>query len=188
MMKYSAFFVILFLISCSTRMYNYTTVMTYPVNNSDLIYENDTLKIGFQLQPKYILINIRNKSETGLKINWDEVSFSINGKTFRVIHKETGVIKINEVQPPTTIPPHSVLEDILVPAQNVKVSYSIYFDTYLTHLNDIFPKTDYGFKSRKEVIQALKGARITIFLPFYMQGKYVSKYYDLVIENIVSHK
>jgi hypothetical protein len=162
--------------------------MTYPVQNSDLIYENDTLKIGFKLNPKDILVNIRNKSETGIKINWDELSFSINAKTYRIVHKETGVIKINEVQPPTTIPPHSVLDDILVPAQNVKSNYSIYFNTYLTHVDDIFPNNDYGFKAKREYIQSMKGGTITIFLPFYMDGKYVSKYYTLNIIDVYKKK
>ncbi|HWC53505.1 MAG TPA: hypothetical protein VG676_07990, partial [Chitinophagaceae bacterium] len=93
-------FIIFTFVSCTSKLYNYKTAMTYPVQNSDLIYENDTLKIGFKLNPKDILVNIRNKSETGIKINWDELSFSINAKTYRIVHKETGVIKINEVQPP----------------------------------------------------------------------------------------
>ena len=56
--------------------------------------------------------------------------------------------------------------------------------TFLT----MFPTYDYGKKKTKAAALALKGTRITIFLPFYMSGKYVSSYYDIMINNVNQYK
>ncbi len=85
-------------------------------------YENDTFSITYELQPEWVGFEIYNKSEEGLRIDWDEVSISLSGKAVRVVHKETGVIHTTEVQPPTTIPPKSKFEDVLIPTDDVRWS------------------------------------------------------------------
>jgi hypothetical protein len=123
-----------------------------------------------------------NKSNEGIKISWDEVSFSINGEAYRAVHKATGVMSINMVQPPTTIPPRASLQDYLVPSSNIKIQSGG------TIIQNMFPTYDYGNKKTKAAALALKGTRITVFLPYYMAGKYVSAYYDIMINNVTQYK
>jgi hypothetical protein len=147
------------------------------------------MSISFNLAPKWIKFEIYNKSTDGIKIDWDEVSFSVNGKTSRTVHKETAIAKVNDVQPPTTIPPRSNLSDFLVPSNKIYFVNSVLLTNgTFTKVDDIFPITDYGFKKNKNLIQSLKGVRITIFLPYYMKGVYVSQYYDLLINDVQPKK
>lgn len=171
------------LISCSERTYVYQTELLKPSESKELVYENDTLKISFLLQPKYIEVNLFNKTDDGVRINWDEVSFSINGKAQRIVHKETATDKVTETQPPTSIPPKSNLRDLLLstdyltyrqlPGQKLTVS-----------ILEMFPNADYGSKKRKAQINALRGTKVMIYLPFYMRGNYVGKSYEIWIRDI----
>lgn len=97
-----------FTIGCSSqKYYSYDVSMTYPKESKQLFFENDTFSVTFNLNEKAIETFIYNKSNSGIRINWDEVSFSINGKTYRAVHAQTALRSINDVQPPTTIPPRS---------------------------------------------------------------------------------
>ena len=89
------FLVILLLFtSCSNKYLFYSLRMTHPVTNNTLYFENDTFAINFEIDKIGIHFSLLNKTYDGIKINWDEVSFSINGQAQRIVHKETGVYKI----------------------------------------------------------------------------------------------
>jgi hypothetical protein len=160
--------------------------MTYPTKSKQLEYTNDTLNINFSLKPKYIEFNLLNRFNDGIKISWDEVSISINGKAKRIVHKETGVYKITDVQPPTTIPPKSSLKDMLIPSSNVKFASS--GGLPFTVVKNILPIQGTGKKAWDEVKRKYKGTRITVFLPVYIAGKYQSYYYDFMIDDVVLSK
>lgn len=181
------FITCLSLYSCAMRSYSYKTQMTHPASSEHLRFENDTFSIDFDLMPKWIGFTIYNKSNDGIRIDWNEASFSLNGQTFRALHKQTGLANINEVQPVTTIPPKSNLDDYLIPRDKMLFVKNIY-GSEIPLMKDIFPMSDYGSKKQKEYIQRLKGVRLTVFLPFYIRGQYVSNYYDIIIKDITSKK
>lgn len=172
--------------SCTAKYFNYNIRMTHPVISNGLEYENDTFYISFDITSKTINFTILNKIEDGIKINWDEVSFSINGKAQRAVHKETGVYKISDMQPPTTIPPKSTLKDFLIPTTNIK--YTNFANRTYTIIGEILPKQEFGKKNQNAVIKKYKGTKITVFMPFYIGGKYLTRYYDFTIDDITLSK
>lgn len=172
--------------SCANRYLNYDFEMDHPVKSKQLYYENDSFSIAYEMRQQYIEFTILNKLNDGLRINWDEVSFSINGKTYRAVHKETGVYKINDVQPPTTIPPKSSLNDFIIPSDNIRYSNVTTRSYYIA--KDIFPVEATGKKKLAKAISTYRGTKITIFMPFYVSGKYQSYYYDIIVRNITDSK
>ncbi len=60
--------------------------MSHPKENSKLQYENDTMSINFNPTVKGIEMEIFNKTNEGMKMEWDEISISVSGKTYRVLH------------------------------------------------------------------------------------------------------
>lgn len=160
--------------------------MSHPVQSRSLEYENDSFHISFDVQSKRIVFTVLNKLEDGIRINWDEVSFSLNGRAKRTVHKETGEYKIRDVQPPTTIPPKASLKDFLVPTDIIRygrIGYSNY-----TIIGNILPVEASSKTQQRDVIKKYKGTKITVFLPFYIAGKYVTRYYDLMIDDITISK
>jgi hypothetical protein len=63
---------------------------------------------------------IENKTDSGIKINWDEISFiSPDGRAFRVIHSWDRLIDRNNPQAPTVIPPKSRIVEMVIPSDNI---------------------------------------------------------------------
>lgn len=168
--------------SCSSGKLLYDFEMRHPVKSKELYYENDTISISYTIKPKYIEFTILNKINDGIKISWDEVSLAVNGKSYRVVHKETGIYKMSEVQPPTTIAPKSTLRDAVIMTKNVVYTSNSKNGAILLNM---FPDKYYNKKEKIKYLK-LNGAKITIFLPYYIGGKYVSMYYDIYINNIKS--
>jgi len=172
------------------RSYVYKTEMTNPLHSEDLRFENDTFSIDFDLKPKGVQFLIYNKFSDGIRINWDETSLTLNGKTFRTLHKqtETGGAYVHEVQPSTTIFQNSNLEDYLFPSDRKMFIRSVWDVKPLPEVRGIFPNYDNASKKQKEYILKLKGARLTVFLPFYIGDTYVPNYFDIVIRDIILKK
>lgn len=175
---------LIFLQSCTSKYLIYDFNMTHPVQAKNLYYENERFSVSFEIGRETIQVNILNKLNDGIRINWDEVSFSINGNTERAVHKSTGINRVTEVQPPTTIPPKASLQDFLVPASNV--NYSTAFGGTIT-FDPLFP-TENSAKKAERTKQKYKGTKITIFMPFYVGGKYESYYYDIMINDVTVSK
>jgi hypothetical protein len=156
--------------------------MTYPVTNRSLLFENDTFSIQFEIDNLGVHFTLLNKMYDGIKVNWDEVSFSINGQAQRIVHKETGVYKISDVQPPTTIPPKSSLSDYLVPTSNIR--YLNYANRSFVFVGSLLPVIVTGKYKIEDAVRKYKGTKITIFLPLYIGNKYVSYFYDIIIDDV----
>lgn len=180
MYRLSLFVSVIFLFSCS-RSYTYNIQME---EKGGLNYSDDTMDISFNFDPKFIYFELFNKSTEGIKINWDEVSISEGGNAKRVLHKETNSYNINDVQPPTTVPPKSRLKDAFIPSDNVKHVMS--GGRRVVRIIQSRPSTDYGRKKYREKILAQKGERISIYLPYYVRNEFRSKTFDFVIKDVVS--
>lgn len=179
-----AFAFCLALVSCAPHYYNYKFRLDEPKPIGPLKFENDTMSVFFKFSPQTLAFTIENRTNDGIKINWDEVSLSINGVAHRVIHKETGLTKVNDLQPPTTIPPRSTLSDLVVPSNRVtfrtvgRTTYPVYTGTFLNYNTG---------KISKEIMNQ-KGQKLVLFMPFRIADKYVAKTFYFTIEDITVTK
>jgi hypothetical protein len=174
------------LVSCKSYYYVYDVEMIHPVQSKALIYQNDTMSVEFGLEPKDISITMTNKTDEGIKINWDDVSFSLFGNANRIVHKETSYLGHTLAQPSTTIPPHTKLKDILIRSKDVHF-YSAGNNSFLV-IDNLFPDYDFGNNRTATMVAGLKGSQINIFLPFYVGETRISKYYILSIKDILKYK
>ena len=169
---------------CSTKFYNYKFRLDEPTPTTPLMYENDSVKVMFTFTPDLVGFTIYNKLADGIKINWDEVSLSIAGRAYRVIHKETGLTKTTDLQPPTTIPPRSRLVDAVVPTNYIRFAKS--GNTFTLVYSGMFP--NYGTKKVCEKIMRRKGEKVILFIPFRIADKYVANTFYFTIEDIYPSK
>jgi hypothetical protein len=151
-----------------------------------MVYENDTMRISFNLDKDRIGFRLDNKLNDALQIRWDEASVSIKGKTYRVAHKETGAYKIRDLQPITTIPPKSYTKDGLIPTE--KINYFNVSGDPIVYVSEIFPDCDYGKDTYKQKISSLRGANIMVYLPIYIAGNYAAKNFQITIRDITPKK
>lgn len=65
-------------------------------------------------------LKVENLTDQPLRIDWDAVSFvDVDGAAHRVIHKGVRFIRSDAPQTPTTIPPHTHIDEVVTPADNV---------------------------------------------------------------------
>lgn len=172
----------LILLSSCAKYYTYDIRMMSPTQTTQLTHEDDTMSITFDFEPKWINFELYNKSNDGIKIMWDEVSMSENGKAHRIIHKNTGTLKITEVQPPTSVPPRSKMIDQLIPSGSI--SYSRYSGITQMNVRTLYPITDGGDKKIRKRILNMKGQMIVIYFPYYVRNQYSSRNFEFLISDV----
>ncbi|WP_152268224.1 hypothetical protein [Agriterribacter humi] len=182
-----ALLIMIIICSCSTtRYYTYDIRLEKPAPSTRLFFENDTMSLSFQFKPRYIEFETYNKLEDGIRINWDELSISVNGDAKRIVHYETGENKITETQPPTTIPPKSKLVDGVIPTENIK--YIISSGKRILLPLYTYPISDNGSKKTKKKILTMKGQKTVFYFPYYLKGVYHSKTFEFLIADVVQRK
>jgi hypothetical protein len=90
------------------------------------------------------------------------------------------------VQPSTTIPPHTQLNDFLIRSSDV--SYYTYAGSGYVSIKYVFPMYNSGNKWTTDRINKLKGSDLNIFLPYDLGTTRISKYYTLHIKDILTYK
>ena len=100
--------------------YAYEVRITEPILSSSHSVENDNYAIDFQFFETEISFRLRNKTKRPLTIFWDSSRYvTETGTTRRIFHKGVRVRDRYDYQPPTIVPADGVLDDHVVPSENV---------------------------------------------------------------------
>jgi hypothetical protein len=171
------------LLSCSpTKFYSYDIQLEKPVLSQNLQFENDTISISFTFHQKDIELELYNKLDDGLKINWNEVSISINEQAQGIVSYSAATNEIFEPRKPTMIPPRSKFNYTLIPKG--KISCTRNGQEYTYSIQNSYPQCDYGNKNVRKKVQQLKGQKISIFLPYYLKDLYHSKTFEFTVRDV----
>jgi len=96
-----------------------------PKPSKALTYSDNSLEVLFIVNEKQIDFRIQNKTDSGIKINWDEISIiSTGGRASKIIHSGIRLVDRNNPQAPTFVPPQANITDILVPSENIRYGMS----------------------------------------------------------------
>lgn len=83
-------------------------------------YEDEFIEITWSVLPKQFNFELKNKTDSSIKINWDEVCYvDYSNRAKRVIHTGVRYLEKNNAQVPTIVPKGAILSDILLPTDNV---------------------------------------------------------------------
>jgi hypothetical protein len=171
------------LMSCATTSqfspgkgskYQYTFELVYPVENSDLIYQDDSLIIQFKCDEAAIRFQLQNISTSDITIDWDKAAMSINGRYFAVRHSDNLYVDSIGSSSSFLLPTLGYVRDIAIPRDN------IYYDGQRWIELDLLPTTDYNSVALRESIKKSVGQRITLLLPFTFGS--VKKNYEFDFE------
>lgn len=147
--------------------------------SQNLQFENDTISISFAFNYDHIDFQLYNKLDEAIKINWKELSVSIDGDTKRVIPSNAYFVGFPGKEPTIMVAPRSKVSDIIRTSDKTTLwdSSSIQRATLNT-----FPDSDYGDLSQRKYIMGLKGKKIVIYLPYYLKNVYCSKTFEFIID------
>ena len=170
------------LYSCGPRMYSYKFSMKESKETKKLYYENDTLSVSFNFYPKGIKMDFTNKSDSVIKINWDEVKMTENDieKKIVYIRKEKGRLK--GVQSPSHISPKAKISGLLVYKYNV--CYSRKLGKEVMVIKDMYPTQ--SANSERRFVEKSVGTKITLNLPTDINRISYNKVFNFRLEEIQS--
>ena len=147
-----------------------------------LYYENDTLSISFNFYPKGIKMDLTNKSDSVIKINWDEVKMTENDIEKKVVYikKDKGNLKV--VQSPSVISPKAKVSGLLVYEHNVL--YLRKLGKEVMTIKDMYPTQ--SVNSERKFVEKLAGTKITLNLPTDINRTPYNKIFNFRLEEIQS--
>lgn len=154
------------------QVYTYDVRLERPTRSQNLSFENDTFSIAFTFGIDNISFQLYNKLDDAIRINWKDISASIDGDTKRVIRS---------MEPAIMVAPKSKITDYIQTADKV------YSDTGTAQLPlalHRYPIRDNNWEPDRKYILGLKGRRIVIYLPYYVKDVYYSKTFEIIIADI----
>jgi hypothetical protein len=164
------------------NVYTYDLRLERPVQSKNLQFENDTLSITFALNTNNIGFKLLNKLDDAIKINWKDISVSIDGRTKVVVPSSAYTTGFPGKETTIMVAPRSTIVDIIKTTN--KYGYSYTPCSGITAAVHTYPVRDNREALRRDYIMSLKGRRFIIFLPYYIKDTYCSKTFELVIADI----
>ena len=172
------------LYSCGPRMYSYKFSMKESKETRKLCYENDTLSMSFNFNPKGIKMDFTNKSDSAIKINWNEIKMTENDidKKAVYIKKDEGKLKV--VESPSVISPKARVSGLIVYKHNVY--YLKKFGKEVMTIKDMYPAK--SINSERKFVEKLVGTKITLNLPLDINKTSQSRIFNFSLEEIQSRR
>jgi hypothetical protein len=137
--------------------YSYKHRMVAPAQNSNLMWQDEIVRVQFKIDQSAILFQLQNLSPSGVNILWNKASIGIDGRIFPVrntvnYYSDT----VLAVQSPI-IPRLGYVQEMCIPAQNIRS------DGYRWVEEDLLPTVDKSGTGRS--IMRNIGKSITFILP-----------------------
>lgn len=147
-----------------------------PKISKELKFENDKIKVFFDISNKEISFILSNKTESPIEIDWNKVSYVDFDKTSKkIIHKNTKFSEKEKSQIETVVPPLSNLEDLIMPSENV------YYRN-----NNWVTNTILSDRLTKEALK-LKNKTFSIFMPIKINDKIENYFFTFKVQNVSSY-
>lgn len=154
-------------------------------SRSNMKYSDNWINAFFYIEDSRIRFSLENKTDSALKIIWDECSIVKFGISEKTIHEGIKYINRNESQSPTIIPPHASIVDFVLPAENVY--YNPGSGTIIPggwQEYDLFSLHDYNNANIKKSILDSKGKKFSLYLPIQCQGKTIGYNFNFIITDV----
>jgi hypothetical protein len=174
------------LMSCGTmsrfspgkgNKYQYAYKLTYPVENQNLLFQDDSIIVQFKFDEAAIRFQLQNISESYLTIDWDKAAISIQGRYFGIRHSSnlyTDTARNNS----TFLPPLGYIRDIAIPRDH------IYNDGERWIEVDLLPTTDNNSTILWESINKSVGRQIGFLLPISFESKTKNYEFDFQVDSV----
>ncbi len=154
---------------------SYKVSMVKPKASNDLSFEDMFLRIDFRFSKTAISFTIKSKSDNPIKIDWNQMSYvGSESKSHRIIHSQIKFVEKEKPQTPTIIPPQAIIDDAIIPLDNVR--YSEPGRAWVE--DELFPDAPAG--------KALKGNTFGVFMPLDINGQIKNYFFTFRIDDVVT--
>ncbi len=158
--------------------YEYTYKMTYPSENSNLLFQDDSIIIQFKFDEAAIRFQLQNISESNLAIEWDKTSMNFSGRYLSVRHSDNLYTDSSKFASSVLLPPLGYFRDLVIPRDN------IYFNGQKWIEEDLLPTVDENSSSMRESIQRSVGQRVGLFLALRFGRTEKNYEFDFLVDTV----
>jgi hypothetical protein len=105
---------------CAVSVLDWGIKMQSPVPAETAAYSDEDIDINFLVDDKSINFDLKNKTQNGIKLNYDEMSYiSPGGASLRVVSSNIRFTDRFAPQAPVVVPPGLSISETIIPAQNI---------------------------------------------------------------------
>lgn len=105
---------------CAVSVVDWGIKMQSPVPADTTTYSDEDIDIHFLVDDKSISFDLKNKTQNGIKLNYDEISYiSPGGASLRVVSSNIRFADRFAPQAPVVVPPGLSISEAIIPAQNI---------------------------------------------------------------------
>ncbi|MGD0591519.1 MAG: hypothetical protein ABSA44_12105 [Bacteroidota bacterium] len=174
------------LLSCGTtsqftpgkgNKYQYTYKLMYPVENSNLLFHDDSIIIQFKFDEAAIRFQLQNISNSYLAIDWNKTSMNIQGRYFPIRHV-SNLYYDSSSSTSILLPPLGYLRDIVIPRDNIYNDGDRWIEV------DLFPTIDRKSMKLQESIKKSAGRRIGLLLPMMFGSTEYNYEFDFQVDSV----
>ena len=174
--------------SCEGIKYIYSYKLMDNHAKTDKSFDDGKISASFIVGEKQIDFALKNLTSDPIKINWDESSLIILGESKRVMHKGVKYTDRSSSQVPTIIPSNSLIEDCVIPTDNISYSEGYYGSNYSVpaswKIKDLLPLRDNYDEDRKQYILNSKGQTIKLFLQLELNNQKTNYTFEFQITDV----
>ncbi len=184
------FVMILFFVlsSCEGVKYIYSYKLLDNHAKTDKSFDDGKISASFMVGEKQIDFSLKNLTSDPIKINWDESSLIILGESKRVMHKGVKYTDRGSSQVPTIIPSNSLIEDCVIPTDNISYAEGYFGSNYSVppswKIKDLLPVNDNFDADRKQYILNSKGQTIKLFLSIEINNQKTNYTFEFQITDV----
>ncbi|MDD5132594.1 MAG: hypothetical protein PHH44_08050 [bacterium] len=108
------------LTGCAVSVVDWGIKIESPVKAETAAYSDEDIDINFLVDDRSINFDLKNKTQNGIKLNYDEISYiSPGGASLRVVSSNIRFADRFAPQAPVVVPPGLSISETIIPAQNI---------------------------------------------------------------------
>lgn len=183
---------LLFLIGTSLhakKKYQFYYYVEESGNNTSL-YEDSIMSVILNLGETKVNMQIKNKINIPIIIDWERSTLTtLDNIARRCLHKGVLLKDRSNPQSPTIIPPQSIIEDTMIPADNYVANYDFWKGFNYAFAPIVYMREGKKFgEASRDYIFSQQGEKIIVMLAFQINEKYLYKTFHIVITEFEEFK
>ena len=174
------------LCSCSTmsqfspgkgNKYQYGYKLVYPVENSDLLFQDDSIIVQFKFDDAAVRFQMQNISDSYVSVDWAKASMGMSGRYFAIRHS-TNLYQDSLRSESILLPPLGFVRELAIPRDNIYDNGERWVET------DLFPTVDQDNPALREAIRKSPGQRVSLLLPIFFGSVEKTYEFDFQVDSV----
>lgn len=139
--------------------YRYVFRMMAPVQNNNLLFQDESMIIQFKFDDAAVKFQLQNVTGGTCSIDWPKTTLGVNGRFFPIRHADNLYSDTATVTTSVPIPSMGYIQDLVIPRDNILYGKDGWREV------DLFLTTDNGSETLRKTILQSAGKSVALVMP-----------------------